>query len=672
MDIAFEPLPLVIGVTGHRDLREEDLPRLTQALEAVFDQLEEEYANPASPFERIVRLFWPSEADRLRLRDRRRKQPGVTPMVVLSALAEGADQLVARVAERRGLRVIAPLPLPVEKYRRDFERNPVRPDALKQFDEWMEPRSGVIKLFVEYEDGVSEVNLEVDQMRDLQYRRAGAFIARHCDVLIALWDGRDRAAPGGTAEIVDFKRHGIPLDVSRSGRASLDAPEIGPVINIVTPRAAKTPTAEEVTVKPWGVRAVGQALADRKQCCGGDEEIEALELDYELWKFFGASIRQTREFNRDAVPVLQSPDGPAKVEDSVFRLLEADPLDAEARARACETRDAARWYCDLHAVADILAQRWQVTFQNDWHWLFALGLFAFASFEAYAHLAPIIEHEWPGIELVGTVVSAATVDRVLLFGYIVALSAIFARAYVAKRRQHQERFLDYRAFAEALRVAVFWRLAGIERVADAYPVKMPRELAWVKTCLLGLELLDQTDPARIAPAHGSQPDYGWICDTWVKGQLSYFDGARSRHVRNAEWREGWSKWLLAVTAALAATLLAVVLEIAGNDAYGEISQQLSRGEWGHDLFLFVIAIVPGVAAFFIGQSEKLAFQAQARHYDRMAAMFGQAVYIIPQALANGRADLVHDAMRVLGIEAMRENAEWVSMYRNRPIGPTQP
>ena len=40
-----------------------------------------------------------------------------------------------------------------------------------------------------------------------------------------------------------------------SPRASLDASEIGPVIEIVTPRVKETTVADEVMVKPWG-RAV--------------------------------------------------------------------------------------------------------------------------------------------------------------------------------------------------------------------------------------------------------------------------------------------------------------------------------------------------------------------------------------------------------------------------------
>ena len=52
--------------------------------------------------------------------------------------------------------------------------------------------------------------------------------------------------------MVAFKRHGIPLSVSGSPRASLDASEVGPVIDIITPRVKKTSAADQVAVRPWG------------------------------------------------------------------------------------------------------------------------------------------------------------------------------------------------------------------------------------------------------------------------------------------------------------------------------------------------------------------------------------------------------------------------------------
>src|ERR1700704_5759523 len=99
-------LPLVIGVTGHRDLRDEDVPRLEAKVAAIIARLRHDYL-----------------ADDVE-----------TPIIVLSALAEGADRLVARVALAQGARLIAPLPMPREEYRRDFEPG-LKPGNAAEFDE---------------------------------------------------------------------------------------------------------------------------------------------------------------------------------------------------------------------------------------------------------------------------------------------------------------------------------------------------------------------------------------------------------------------------------------------------------------------------------------------------------------------------------------------------------
>ena len=59
----------------------------------------------------------------------RREHPGM-PLVVVSALAEGGDQLVAEEALAAGARLIAPVPLAREHYAEDF----INAGARERFD----------------------------------------------------------------------------------------------------------------------------------------------------------------------------------------------------------------------------------------------------------------------------------------------------------------------------------------------------------------------------------------------------------------------------------------------------------------------------------------------------------------------------------------------------------
>ena len=143
--------------------------------------------------------------------------------------------------------------MPLEEYRRDFEPG-LKPGNMAEFDALFSQAiaAPVMPLYA----GSLEAIRADGKNRAEQYRAVGIFITQHCHVLLALWDGDDQdMAAGGTAEVVTFKRGGIPLRVSGSPRASLDASEIGPVIEIVTPRMKETSSAKEVAVRPWG-RAV--------------------------------------------------------------------------------------------------------------------------------------------------------------------------------------------------------------------------------------------------------------------------------------------------------------------------------------------------------------------------------------------------------------------------------
>jgi hypothetical protein len=86
------------------------------------------------------------------------------------------------------------------------------------------------------------------QARNVQYALAGAVVARHSHVLLALWDGLKEEGLGGTAQIVLFRRSGRfaardlqealetleqPLGLETNPPGS---PEERLVVQIVTPR----------------------------------------------------------------------------------------------------------------------------------------------------------------------------------------------------------------------------------------------------------------------------------------------------------------------------------------------------------------------------------------------------------------------------------------------------
>jgi hypothetical protein len=258
------------------------------------------------------------------------------------------------------------------------------------------------------------------------------------------------------------------------------------------------------------------------------------------------------------------------------------------------------------------------------------------------------------------------VELALLGGYILTFVVLVVLFTFVRLRQPQEKFLDYRALAEALRVATFWKLNNIGSAGDRYPIKLPSELAWVKNCLMRQEMFDAADNARTGAT--DPRSYDWTRRLWIEGQFAYYRSKGVHHFKTAERWERRSLRILMAALAIAVGLFGVkVLIVSGfvKPDEGWSSYMLREG-WLHELCIFGIGLLPGLAAVFVGLAEQLAFKAQSRQFDRMQQLFGRALKLIrPDGTTN--PDFVKDVFRELGTEAMRENAEWVAIYRQRPI-----
>jgi hypothetical protein len=596
-------LPLVLGATGHRDLRKEDVPRLEQEVARVLQTIRSRYGGAKHG----------------------------TPLIVLSALAEGADQLIARIALEHGALLIAPLPMATEEYRRDFT-----PSGAHEFDRLL--AHAIAAPVMRLPPGTNPAELHRDQSkRDEQYRSAGLFIARYCHALLALWDGVDNGpAKGGTAEVVGFKRNGIPIDITGSARCSLDAAEIGPVIHILTPRAGNAGPEASVSVVPWG--AGERRWEEHSFPVKGQFSRDQRESN--TWIAFDSLAKLSCRFNQDSAELDR-----AAVDSSLDKAFsDCGPAAAvdhyAALKRALEL--APEW-CSLYGVADALAIVWQRRFRNAWRALFLLALAALLTFDLQTHLFPDTHLEW-------------------LFGaYAGFLAVAFVLFIHARWRESQERFLDYRALAEALRVAIFWRLVGVmaTEVSDAYPIKQPSELAWVKTCLRMVELLDLS-LKRSEPDMLDANNYQWARALWVGGQFTYFNNQAQRHHGVAENRES-----------LSLALMAFAIALAGGLSVLSFLLRLDHLNWSYCVAVFAIGVLPGMAALWAGYTEQLGLKAQARQYDRMRSLFERAYELLPERFSNSTVASAHKIYEELGKEAMNEHAEWVAIYRQRPIRPPQ-
>jgi len=173
--------PLVIGVTGHRDLVPVEVDQLKSSVAGFIAELQQRFPN--------------------------------TPIQVMTALAEGADRLAAHVALDAGTNVQAVLPMPAEIYKEDFDSSASKAD----FEALCE-RCDVLAL------PISATELDALEPsgpnRNLRYANAGMYISSHCHILLAIWDGVQSDKAGGTSQIVYFQHYdrlpGLAENVPRS------------------------------------------------------------------------------------------------------------------------------------------------------------------------------------------------------------------------------------------------------------------------------------------------------------------------------------------------------------------------------------------------------------------------------------------------------------------------
>jgi hypothetical protein len=165
-----EGVPLVIGVTGHRDLLDEEQEAIRQRVRGFFEQMRDSFPD--------------------------------LPLMVMTPLAEGADRIAAEVAHELGIPIVVLLPMPRHLYEKDFQG-----ESLREF-QTMRELGEQIELPLLPELTEADV-ISQGAGRDLQYAQLGAYLAAHSHVLLAIWDGKPSNAPGGTGHVINFHQHDV-------------------------------------------------------------------------------------------------------------------------------------------------------------------------------------------------------------------------------------------------------------------------------------------------------------------------------------------------------------------------------------------------------------------------------------------------------------------------------
>ena len=332
-------IPIIVGVTGHRDILPQDELKLRNALQTKLLALKNQF--PHSPFH------------------------------LLSGLAEGADQLAAEAALDAGYKLVATLPMPQAMYVEDFNT----PALLTQFQQLLAKADQVLVCPVENSD---------DIRRDERYQALGRYIAQHAQIVIAVWDGiTEQLAPdgqlkvlmGGTADVVQLCRG----ELAASALDILTIPEAAKVEHLRTRRAKHNPANPPMTEQLVGTWAEPTDEQAQQTNIRTDRMLKAIDQLNEYGKTVPtASITQCQEW-------LLSGNPPSSVTSILATPIAAFALaDAAAGIRQKERAKAVK-RISLLAIASILCQQIYSGPDMQWGWLAAhIGLAALA-FWAFLH-----------------------------------------------------------------------------------------------------------------------------------------------------------------------------------------------------------------------------------------------------------------------------------------------
>lgn len=595
-------IPLVLGVSGHRNPRPADVAALKRQVRKVIHRFHAEY--PTSP------------------------------LIFLSPLAEGGDRIAAEAALELGaqhkmdIRLVVPLPMPVEVYERTF------PGTVEDFRGLLAQASMNFTLPMVVEN--TGRSLEEPGARDLQYEAVGQYIARHCQVLIALWDGEETHKVGGTSQIVRYKLQGLERLVSYEnsknggpryesyGRSLLSPEECGPVVHVRTPREGSA--AADVQDNEQPKRMYPAAFPHERQA----------------HQYYDALFRRIENFNRDLKK----------------RKLHEQSGCAGKLAPAAEM-DHLEWSAKypepFYEVATSMASTAREETISAMTRIHVCIFAAVVCFDTAAHLALPEPYQ--------------AIRALFLIGAILFTLEAIRRDAMVKKKRSQDMYQDYRALAEGLRIQMFWNVGGLdESVADYYLGKYRTELDWIRNALRNWNLSAGRRPA-------SAPDLQLVLERWVKHQSAYFAKRSDEHrLKRLEERVRWLVLaafgvggLLLAADAVEAVMRPFAERLAGHPLLVHGVGWMNR-EWPtRGVLLILIATLLVAAGMVKHYSESMAYAEHVKQSVRMHSLYRWAQSLVEEAIEEGRTERAQAVLRDLGIAALEENSEWVFLHRERPV-----
>jgi hypothetical protein len=712
-------VPLVFGIVGSSHPSAADDAALRAALQEIFDGCRDAYPN--------------------------------TPLRLLSALAPGTDQIAAEVALGCGVTVCAPLPFPAEEYAGTlaFSASSAGVAAEKMLG-WV--RDKAVESFLVPLPGQDGQPAPVDWSTMVQSAtrqqtccaNAAGYIVRQCHVLIALWDGNTERS--GAGHDADFSPTEGSVAMKLYGTAPAFYPWIeplglrsdrGPVCVVCPPGGAGSPpTAQcrftvlfpgESQPQPgdvlWARSSPGQRFLARIQASLGlakqhsphthheevppsglgtllalDERSRHLPSTAELRQFQETCAAIDR-FNADvagqSAAMASAPSSQAYQDWDKTWVTMGLPPEESPDGQIPPLRRAAR----LRDLAGAAAGQFDKQMKIRQRLLFAFICTAAVSFHTYIECTAGPERHRP----------------LLLYSFLFTVLLSLVVVIEVWWQRLDQRRLDYRALAEALRVFCFWALAGLEdSVPDSYLGQLRSEMAWTHRAIRTVSPPPQMWREEFGRLSREQQAkrIEIVRERWAAAQQEKFYAPKShqnhlkaRRCRIVGFTLALCGWLTALTLLpnvkpneapelsiaappQGATQPEKIIRPLEADPPPEIAQSpgagtkpmasesssppshepaAPSGTFPNEARLFLSGFFILLGGFVLVICEKCFYEELAKQYERLDVVFADGARELLLARAAGDIARAQDTIRALGCEAITEHAQWLILRRARPF-----
>jgi hypothetical protein len=669
-------LPLLIGVTGHRDLPEWARESVGQSVRSLLQAAKKDYG-------------------------------AEMPIAVITSLAKGADQLVAEIALELDLGIRAILPFSPEHLEVD---DPAAQATLQRILAHPNTEATNLSSFPELEaafagDAVQH-SVRADQLR---YEQAGLVVARHSHILLALvhpdevtalsprreFRRNEQAALGGSRRIVEFWITGrlVGGAVARSPLApegSLLRPVLtGPLVHIATPRESKEESSETLQFTAGAVTAILPAHAEMDRISeessharfitrffGEETEILGLLMPRQaitgsswysrtfvnIWGIAGswdpqrlAVLPRIGRFNAIVSGKSLGP-GPglmSSIKKSLTDLIDerrlkqlvfVDSFDGSSSQEFALARQR-HLFAGSHGLANL---EHELLKRNDKFILSAvpLSVFLFEVFEEF------YRSYW------------------LLAAYVAIFLIAFVLYSIIRYQDLQDRYQDSRLLGEAARVQFFWSLAGLPySVADEYQANELGDGSWLYPAIKSVALegltLAQTSNAR-----------DFVLTNWLGAPLSlpdedvpdftyrkWYHKSAMRYRRGYKTAGRWRWGLFGCGYALAIGTIFLLF-------FGHEHSWWGHEEWMKKLeqtLIVLIPTIPAIGAVLVLWRERRAYEVHAHEYHRMNLLVREGLRLLARHTGDPKWEA--QVLHAIGQEALHEVTRWLVAHRSQPVHP---